>query len=180
LTISDKAIRAGLANVRWPGRLEILNRDPLIVVDGAHNGDSARKLAAALRDVFGEQPWTIVLGISADKDIPAILDALVPLTAHVIVTRAHNVRAGSRSGPGTRHRVQRPRCDRTRAARSIRRHHHRIALHRCRRTRSLVRTIGAAAARKGRVTFHRLLTHLDIDSIHERIKLSDDGRRLDV
>ena len=38
--------------MKWPGRLEVLSHDPLVVVDGAHNGDSAQKLAAALREVF--------------------------------------------------------------------------------------------------------------------------------
>jgi dihydrofolate synthase/folylpolyglutamate synthase len=93
LSIVDEAIHTGLINVQWPGRLEILNRDPLLVVDGAHNGDSAQKLAAALRDVFHHDRWTLVIGISADKDLAAIFDALLPLAARVIVTRAHSVRA---------------------------------------------------------------------------------------
>ena len=93
LPISDEAIRAGLLNVKWLGRLEILNHRPLLVVDGAHNADSAQKLAAALPEVFGLDEWTLIIGISADKDLPAILDALVPIASHIIVTRAHNVRA---------------------------------------------------------------------------------------
>lgn len=93
LTISDEAIRAGLLNVQWPGRLEVLSRDPLVVVDGAHNGDSAEKLAAALRDVFHHDQWTLIIGVSADKDLAAILDALLPVAARVIVTRARHVRA---------------------------------------------------------------------------------------
>jgi dihydrofolate synthase / folylpolyglutamate synthase len=93
LFVSDEAMHVGLANVRWPGRLEILNRDPLVVVDGAHNADSAKKLAATLPDIFGVQAWTLIVGISADKDIAAILDALVPIATHVIVTRARNSRA---------------------------------------------------------------------------------------
>ena len=93
LHVSVGAIRAGLAQVQWPGRLEMLSREPLVVIDGAHNGDSARKLAQALTDVFGERRWSLILGISADKDIPAIVDALAPLAEQVIVTRAHNTRA---------------------------------------------------------------------------------------
>jgi dihydrofolate synthase/folylpolyglutamate synthase len=93
LSITDETIVSGLANVKWPGRLEILNRDPLLVVDGAHNSDSAQKLAQSLRDIFGDRAWTLIVGISADKDIPAILDELIPIASRVIVTRAHNVRA---------------------------------------------------------------------------------------
>jgi dihydrofolate synthase / folylpolyglutamate synthase len=65
----------------------------LLVVDGAHNGDSAQKLAAALREVFQRDQWTLIIGISADKDISAIFDALLPIAARVIVTRARNTRA---------------------------------------------------------------------------------------
>lgn len=93
LPINDAAIRAGLLNVQWPGRLEILAREPLLVIDGAHNSHSAQRLAAALREVFQHDRWTLVIGISADKDAAAILDALLPIAARVIVTRARNIRA---------------------------------------------------------------------------------------
>lgn len=95
LPLSDEAIQYGLANVKWPGRLEVLSRDPLVVVDGAHNGDSAQKLAQALPDVFGSKRWTLIIGVSADKDVAAILDGLLPVAGHVIVTRASNLRAAS-------------------------------------------------------------------------------------
>jgi len=93
LAVSEEAIRDGLETVKWPGRLEVLSRDPWVVVDGAHNGDSAQKLAAALREVFHIDKWTLIVGISADKDIPAILDGLLPIAERVIVTRASNSRA---------------------------------------------------------------------------------------
>jgi dihydrofolate synthase / folylpolyglutamate synthase len=95
LVVSNEAVQRGLATVQWPGRLEVLSRDPLLVVDGAHNGDSAQKLAQALRDVFQVEKWTLIIGISADKDIPAILDELLPIAERVIVTRATNQRAAN-------------------------------------------------------------------------------------
>jgi dihydrofolate synthase / folylpolyglutamate synthase len=95
LAISEEAIHQGLATVQWPGRLEVLSREPLLVVDGAHNGDSAQKLAQALRDVFRCEKWTLIIGISADKDMAAILDGLLPIAERVIVTRASNSRAAS-------------------------------------------------------------------------------------
>jgi dihydrofolate synthase/folylpolyglutamate synthase len=101
LTINDEAIRQGLTTVKWPGRLEVLSRDPLVVVDGAHNGDSAQKLAQALREVFGVDRWTLVVGISADKDIAAILDGLLPGAERVIVTQASNSRAAKAEIIGT-------------------------------------------------------------------------------
>lgn len=52
-----------------------------------------RRLAAALREVFQRDRWTVILGISADKDVATILDGLLPITGRVIVTRASNLRA---------------------------------------------------------------------------------------
>ncbi len=95
LAVNDEAIQRGLATVQWPGRLEVLNREPLLVVDGAHNGDSAQKLAQALRDVFHVEKWTLIIGISADKDIAAILDGVLPIAERVIVTRASNSRGAN-------------------------------------------------------------------------------------
>ncbi len=95
LPMTNEAIHAGLATVKWPGRLEVLSRNPLVIVDGAHNGDSAQKLADALREVFHTDRWTLIVGISADKDIAAILDGLLPVAQRVIVTRASNSRAAS-------------------------------------------------------------------------------------
>jgi dihydrofolate synthase / folylpolyglutamate synthase len=95
LVVNDDAMQHGLETVQWPGRLEILSRDPLLVVDGAHNGDSAQKLTQALREVFRIEKWTLIIGISADKDIAAILDGVLPVTERVIVTKASNSRAAN-------------------------------------------------------------------------------------
>ncbi len=93
LSIDDEAIKRGLAQVKWPGRLEILSREPLLIVDGAHNGDSAEKLVFTLREIFGDKKWTLIIGISADKDIPTILASLTSIAQRVIVTRARSIRA---------------------------------------------------------------------------------------
>jgi len=93
LGVSEPAIRAGVARTRWPGRFQIVRRDPFVVLDGAHNPAGARALARSLTDVFGRQALTLVLGISEDKDVGAILGALVPLAIRVVLTRASNPRA---------------------------------------------------------------------------------------
>ncbi len=93
LGVDEPAIRRGLATARWPGRFDVVRRDPLLVLDGAHNPGGARALARSLRELCGDQPLTLVLGISEDKDARAILAALVPLARRVILTRASNVRA---------------------------------------------------------------------------------------
>jgi dihydrofolate synthase/folylpolyglutamate synthase len=93
LGADEAAIRTGLARARWPGRLQIVRRDPLTILDGAHNPDGARALAASLRALLGDARITFVLGIYADKDARGIVDALAPLARHVVLTRAANERA---------------------------------------------------------------------------------------
>jgi dihydrofolate synthase/folylpolyglutamate synthase len=93
LGVEGAAIRTGLARARWPGRLQIVRRDPYVVLDGAHNPDGARALAASLRALFGAAPVTFVLGVYADKDVRGIVEALLPLAARFVVTRAANDRA---------------------------------------------------------------------------------------
>jgi dihydrofolate synthase/folylpolyglutamate synthase len=88
LEVGEHAIRAGVARARWPGRFDIVRRDPFVVLDGAHNPAGARALARSLRDVFGGEPITLVLGLSRDKDAAAILGVLVPLATRVVLTRA--------------------------------------------------------------------------------------------
>ena len=83
----------GLATVAWPGRAEVLSRRPLVLVDGAHNDDSARCLAQTLSDWFPGQRWMLVIGTLTDKDHAAILRALAPAAAHLIITRSRSPRA---------------------------------------------------------------------------------------
>jgi dihydrofolate synthase/folylpolyglutamate synthase len=93
LGVGEAAIRTGLARARWPGRLQIVRRDPYVILDGAHNPGGARALAASLRGLFFEPRVTFVLGVYADKDIAGIVDALVPVAARFVVTRAASERA---------------------------------------------------------------------------------------
>ncbi|HYB69879.1 MAG TPA: folylpolyglutamate synthase/dihydrofolate synthase family protein, partial [Candidatus Bathyarchaeia archaeon] len=95
LGAGEPAIRAGLRWARWPGRFQILQRDPVVVLDGAHNPAGARALAASLRAYFPGEPVTFVLGILADKDARGILSALAPLAARVVLTASTNPRAAS-------------------------------------------------------------------------------------
>ncbi|MEX2222389.1 MAG: folylpolyglutamate synthase/dihydrofolate synthase family protein [Candidatus Rokuibacteriota bacterium] len=95
LGADEPAIRAGLRGARWPGRFQILRRDPLVILDGAHNPAGARALAASLRAYFPGRPVTFVIGVMADKDAGGILAALRPLAARVIFTASANPRAAA-------------------------------------------------------------------------------------
>jgi dihydrofolate synthase / folylpolyglutamate synthase len=95
LGAGEDAIRRGLAAVEWPGRFQILRRDPIVIVDGAHNPGGARALAASLAAYFPGQPLTLVLGVSSDKDQAGILAALAPLASRVILTAYAGPRAAA-------------------------------------------------------------------------------------
>jgi dihydrofolate synthase / folylpolyglutamate synthase len=83
----EGAIRQGLADVRWPGRLAIVRREPLVVLDGAHNQAGAAALAAELPALLGGRPLDLVFAVMADKRWVPMLEALVPRARRLIVTR---------------------------------------------------------------------------------------------
>jgi dihydrofolate synthase/folylpolyglutamate synthase len=93
LPIDDVAIAAGLAGAQWPGRLELAPGEPPIVLDGAHNGDSARKLVLSLGEAFPDRRLVLVLGTSQDKDITRILAELAPAASALVLTRSSHPRA---------------------------------------------------------------------------------------
>ncbi len=86
------AARRGLARVRLPGRVELLARRPWVLVDAAHTAASARALASVLGE-FAAARRHLVLSVSADKDLRAILEALLPHADMLWLTRAEPVRS---------------------------------------------------------------------------------------
>ena len=82
-----RAARVGLAGVRWPGRLAIVNQHPLVVVDGAHNPAGAGALAGELPALVGDRPIILCFAVMADKAWRPMLEVLLPLVAGVVVTR---------------------------------------------------------------------------------------------
>jgi dihydrofolate synthase/folylpolyglutamate synthase len=93
--VPPEAVHEGLRSVEWPGRLEVLGHEPLLIVDSAHNGDSAQKLMAALQTLFDYQRLTIVLGASSDHVTPILLEALLFGVDWAIATKTHHPRAAS-------------------------------------------------------------------------------------
>lgn len=86
-TISRAAILKGLAETYWPGRLELLQKEPLVIMDGAHNPAAMEKLAEAVPSYFKYKRLVLVIGMLADKDTAAMLKSLIPLSDIVIFTR---------------------------------------------------------------------------------------------
>ena len=93
LPVSERGIRDGFRNIHWPARFQVLSRDPILVVDSAHNRDSALKLRITIDDYFPGQLVTLIFGASEDKDIPGMLYELLPRVSRLIVTQAVHPRA---------------------------------------------------------------------------------------
>jgi dihydrofolate synthase/folylpolyglutamate synthase len=91
--VGDDAIVRGLESVSWPGRIEVLSEQPLVVADGAHNSDSARRLRETLVEHFAAKEVTFIIGSGADKDIGGLARELAPLAAQVIATKSQHPRA---------------------------------------------------------------------------------------
>jgi dihydrofolate synthase/folylpolyglutamate synthase len=93
LNLSQEQIAAGFRQVSWPGRFEVLRRTPPVVIDSAHNRDSACKLRQALADYFPDLPVILVFGASEDKDIQGMFAELLPYVRQVIVVKSFHPRA---------------------------------------------------------------------------------------
>lgn len=91
--MDDEVIRHGLGAATVPGRLEVVHRDPTVILDGAHNPHGAAAAAAALDEAFEFRDTVLVVACLENKDIAGILAALRDLVDHVVVTRAPSPRA---------------------------------------------------------------------------------------
>jgi dihydrofolate synthase/folylpolyglutamate synthase len=95
LVVPVDARRQGLRSADWPGRLEILGYHPFLVVDSAHNGDSANKLQVALRDFFPGRRVVLIFAASGDHPFADALGELLPVAQQVIITHSRHPRAAA-------------------------------------------------------------------------------------
>jgi len=93
LRVSEEHIREGLKSAHWPGRLQVVSREPLLILDGAHNPGAIRSLSSSIRGGFRYKRLILVLGVMADKDVRNILRGIVPIADYVLFTRPEYYRA---------------------------------------------------------------------------------------
>ncbi len=93
LHIPEDAIRAGLTDVYWPGRFEILSREPLIIADGGHNPEGIDAAIASVKEYFKEEKILLLTGVMADKDYAHMVARMGEVTARAFCVRPANDRA---------------------------------------------------------------------------------------
>jgi len=91
--LTNHSIAAGFKDIVWSGRFETLQTTPPVVVDCAHNRDSAAKLRQALDEYYPGKPVILVFGASEDKDIQGILTELVSRVAHMVAVKSFHPRS---------------------------------------------------------------------------------------
>ena len=91
--ITKENITKGFEAVKWPGRFEIIQHEPLVIVDSAHNQDSALRLRLAMDDYLNGKPIILLFGASEDKDVQGMFTYLLPRVQSVVATRSEHPRA---------------------------------------------------------------------------------------
>lgn len=86
----EAAARSALRQTRWPGRLEVIDSDPLTVIDVGHTPDGIRQSLASLRRIHGDKDWLLIFGVSFDKKAGEIAGEIAPSFDTIICTAAHH------------------------------------------------------------------------------------------
>ena len=90
IEVSAETIHDGLRNVKWPGRLEVVQENPLVVIDGAKDVEAARAIKEALLEDFPYPRRVAVVSMSSDKNMPEMIGHLAQAVDHFIIT-THSV-----------------------------------------------------------------------------------------
>ena len=93
LTVSETAIREGLAAAHWPGRFEILCRDPLIISDGGHNPEGVHAAVNSVKQCLGDTRVMLLSGVMADKDYRVMVEDMASVARRVFTVKPSNPRS---------------------------------------------------------------------------------------
>lgn len=92
LAVTPKQVHEGVMQTAWPGRFQIVNHNPTVVLDGAHNAAAAERLAATLREHFAGRKLTLILGVLRDKNYDQMCQVLAPLATRVLCVPVNSER----------------------------------------------------------------------------------------
>jgi len=88
-------ILKGLRKVRWPARLQVINKSPFVIIDGAHNVDSIKRILESVKQLCTYEHLYVVFGSSADKDIAGMARELAPFADRIVITHSSHPRAAA-------------------------------------------------------------------------------------
>lgn len=97
VAIAEPILHSALADATSPGRLQVLSKSPLIILDAAHNPAGAKSLIDSLKEFFEIDSCLLVMGTMADKDYEQMLEILKPVTAQLVITQAQTERSATTS-----------------------------------------------------------------------------------
>ncbi len=93
--IEDRHIIDGIADVKWPGRFEVLGHEPVFILDGAHNPHGMEATCNSLKKYFPDEKIVFLTGVMADKDVKGIFSLISPIAKCFVTLRPNNPRAMS-------------------------------------------------------------------------------------
>ncbi len=93
LPVTEEQLRRGLEKTRWPGRLEVLLKKPVFLIDGAHNREGAEVLSRTLREYFPNHRKIFIFGVLKDKEYDLMLEKVAPLASAIITVTPESPRA---------------------------------------------------------------------------------------
>ncbi len=93
VSINKEIIKSAICNVKWMGRLEVLNNNPTVVIDGAHNIQGIKVLTENIQKYFEYKDLYLILGILADKDVKEMVSTIAPIAKKIYAVTPHSDRA---------------------------------------------------------------------------------------
>jgi dihydrofolate synthase / folylpolyglutamate synthase len=93
ICFEEEQLRRGLAKVTWPGRFEVLQKDPYMILDGAHNVNGIDALVKTVKERFGQRKAIVLFSVFRDKDVAGIIKRIAGICKEVIVTEMNHPRS---------------------------------------------------------------------------------------
>ena len=91
--ITDAQISQGIENATWNGRMELISKEPYLLIDGAHNGHGVHALAESLKELYPNEKFRFIMGVLADKDYKQMVKEILPLAESVTTVTPDSGRA---------------------------------------------------------------------------------------
>lgn len=91
--ITDAQISQGIENATWNGRMELISKEPYLLIDGAHNGHGVHALAESLKELYPDEKFRFIMGVLADKDYKQMVKEILPLAESVTTVTPDSGRA---------------------------------------------------------------------------------------